>query len=218
MPRFAGKPDIRAKDCQEKMASVDSLKLRIQKLLDQDPHDPILILLGGCARVGKTTLATDLTAWLNRQAVPALLVSLDSWLLDHRMRRPQSTVLERYECDRIGAEIKKILNGETVYPPVYEPITRQRLTEKSEQGLTLTRGVLLVEGVIALALPILRQHAKLAVFVSAEDEIRLQRLQSFYKVRKGLEQEAPQIINERENEEVPFVKGTAAWADVILKL
>jgi uridine kinase len=127
-------------------------------------------------------------------------------------------VLERYECDRISDEVKKILAGKTIYPPVYEPVSRQRLTERSEQGLTLTQGVLLVEGVIALALPVLRQFAQLKIFVAAEDEIRLQRLQSFYRLRKGLEQEASHIIAEREKEEVPFIKETAVWADVLVKL
>lgn len=217
MTPCAGKTVLPNKNRPQEVADVDSLKTRIQELLELKRQAPVLILLGGCARVGKTTLAGQLVEWIKSQSTPALLVSLDSWLIDHRKRRPHSTVLERYECGRISAAITKILSGETVYPPVYEAASRQRLTEKSEQGLALSQGVILVEGVISLALPILRENADLAIFVTTEDEIRLQRLQSFYRFREGLEQEAEEIITERENEEVPFIKETAAWADVILK-
>jgi len=72
--------------------------------------------------------------------------------------------------------------------------------------------------VIALALPRLREKAALKIFVSVEDSTRWTWLLSFYYDFKGVDRsEARRILREREVEEVPFVRATQAWADLVFQ-
>lgn len=73
-----------------------------------------------------------------------------------------------------------------------------------------------MEGVIALALPQVCKKAALGIFVDVGDSTRRTRLLSFYCGSKGVEpREAERILREREGEEVPFIRGAGAWADLV---
>ena len=84
--------------------------------------------------------------------------------------------------------------------------------------IQIVRGVLIAEGVVALALPYLREKAALKVFVSIEDSTRWARLLSFYCDFKGVDRsEAKRILREREMEEEPFVRATRTWANLVFQ-
>ena len=75
----------------------------------------------------------------------------------------------------------------------------------------------MVEGVIVLALEKLRKISALKLFVECGDYTRLKRLISFYRDFKVLRKsEYKVIIKEREVEEVPFIKATRAFADLVV--
>ncbi len=53
---------------------------------------------------------------------------------------------------------------------------------------------------------------------SVEDSIRWTRIMAFYCDFKGIDpSEARRILREREMEEVPFVRATQAWADIVFQ-
>lgn len=175
-----------------------------------------LLLIGGTSRSGKTTLANLISGQLNWQNIKNLVVSLDSWLLGIDERKENSVVVERYETEAIINAVDSILNGHIIYPPIYNPITRKRTSDTGDQGLRIDEGVVIVDGVIALAVPELLNKAGLSIFVDVADKVRLQRLTEFYIQDKGFSpDEANTLIEDREKEEIPFVKKTKKNANIV---
>lgn len=141
---------------------------------------------------------------------------MDSWLISVDKRKPDSTVSERYELAGINAAVEKIVKGETVSPPVYDPATRKRVEGITGQPVQLDAGVLIVEGVIALADTSLRNQSHISIFVDIADILRIKRLLDFYNRVKKVERAAyKNIILEREKEETLFVKRSMYNADLI---
>lgn len=175
-----------------------------------------LVLIGGCSQAGKTTLAQDLVARCRDHQIPAVSLSLDRWIVDVRDRAPSMTVLERFEIPKIIESVRSLLEGKVIYPPQYDPITRQRLSETSEP-ISLPSGLFVVDGVIALAIPELREISHLNLYVEVADPVRIKRLQRLYSVVKGLPAEATHmILQEREGEETPLVRETRRWAHFVV--
>jgi len=197
---------------------VDDVVERIWHLMHQAPNLPVLVLIGGCSQAGKSWLAEAVKDRLAEVDTPCLIVGLDAWLMGLDQRRPESCVMERYDCAPIQRDINLLLQGRPIYPPVYDARTRRRVSESSSVPIQIVQGVLIVEGGIALALPRLREKAALKVFVSVEDSTRWTRLLSFYCDFKGVGQsEAERILHQREMEEVPFVRATQVWANLMFQ-
>jgi uridine kinase len=145
-----------------------------------------------------------------------VLLGLDAWIISLEKRKSTSTVMERYDHEEITKAIQSIIRGQTVYPPVYDPATRRRIRERCSHGYRACNGVLIAEGVIALALQELLSEARLKIFVDAGDDIRSQRVYEFYRTVKSLEDRAiRELIHSREDEEVRFIQTTSKWADCI---
>ncbi|MFH0828110.1 MAG: AAA family ATPase, partial [Candidatus Omnitrophota bacterium] len=141
---------------------------------------PNLILIGGCSRSGKSTVAAKLAKKLSGDKVANCTVKLDSWLVSLEKRRAASKVMERYESKKIIHSLKDILKGEVVYPPVYDVNSRRRIAEHGSDGIFIKDGVVIAEGIIALALEKLMDKALLKIFVSVPDRVRIKRLKYFY--------------------------------------
>lgn len=172
-----------------------------------------LLLIGGCARSGKSTLAGALQQAAHEHIPSVTVIPLDWWIVPASQRPHDSTVLQRYEIPRLLPDIQSLLAGEPIFPPIYDPISRERLTEQRPDAVYAPPGWVIVEGVLALGLPSLRQQAVAGIYVSVPDSVRQQRLCDFYVQDKGFsEQQARDLIRQREAEEVLWVKATAAYA------
>lgn len=197
-------------------SSVDFLAEYILTLMAAPSNKFALILVGGCSRAGKTVLVSQLTKNMVSSGINTTVINLDSWLVSVDNRKQDSTVLDRYEIPSIISSIKKIQQGKTINPPVYDPISRRRTAESGITPLSLNDGILFVEGIVALAVEVLINNAALRIFVDIPDKLRKQRLVAFYSdVKRLSRKEYEEIIEAREQEEVPFIKGTAVNADVI---
>lgn len=199
-----------------RFVSVNMLYKYIKKsgLLHNDK--PELILIGGCARSGKSTLARCLAHKLRDGKTQVCIIAIDSWLVSLEKRKAGSTVMERYESKRIVKAIKDVLEGKTVYPSVYDARLRRRIAQTALHGIAVKKGVVILEGVIALALTELLRLASLRIFVCAPDSVRLNRLKYFYqRIKKVGLGETKKIIDAREIEEVPFIKNSLKNADLV---
>lgn len=197
-------------------SSVDFLSKHILSLMAELSNRPMLILVGGCSRAGKTVLVSKLTENIISSEINTAVVNLDSWLVSVDNRKQDSSVLERYEIPSIISSINKVQQGEVIYPPVYDAVSRRRVAEHGTDSISIKDGILFIEGVVSLAIEELIENATLRIFVDIPDKLRKQRLVDFYSDIKGLDRKEYQnIIETRENEEVPFIKRTAVNADVI---
>lgn len=196
--------------------SYESLYEYIKRLDLQSKKGPSLILIGGCSRTGKSTLAYKLSEQIKSWGIESNILSLDSWLISIDKRKKDSTVMDRYDCNSIVISIKTLLKGNRIFPPVYNVVSRRRLAEKSKIPIVARSGVVIIDGVNSLALKELLKIAILKIFTTIPDEIRLERLMDFYVNIKGFNNnKAMNIISSREKEEVLFIKKTADNADLI---
>ena len=207
--RHSSRPQIRTDKIHDVVET-------IQHLVHKDAIVPVLVLIGGCSQSGKSWLAERVRVQLANFDVPCLVVKLDNWIVSLDQRRPSSTVIERYDCATIRRDIGLLLKGRPIYPSIYDAPTRTRVCETSSVPLHVLGGVVLVEGVIALALAHVRKMAALRIFVDVDDSTRWRRLMLFYSGLKGIKsRDAERILREREEEEVPFVRRTRSWADLV---
>jgi uridine kinase len=143
-----------------------------------------LVLVGGCSRTGKTMLATMLEKKLEQHNIKSITIKLDNWLLGLNERSGKETVSERYSYSEIYKSIRKIMKGEKIFPPIYNPktrkVTRQNLTHYHQ----INEGICIVEGVIALDIPDLRNLSDFKIYSEVNDEIRRERLLEFYSEYK----------------------------------
>lgn len=177
-----------------------------------------LILIGGCSRSGKSTTTEGLSKLFTINDIKNLVINLDNWLITIEKRRENSTVLERYDCRPISESVLRLIKGEKIFPPVYDSVTRKRVAEQSEKPLSIDKGVILVEGVVALAIQDLHDVAALKIYVKTNDQMRLKRIEELYLDKGFTLEETNKIISARETEEVPFVKRTVNFANISLDL
>lgn len=192
------------------------LKSLIQEIFRVQKPSPQLILIGGYSRSGKSTLSDKISNELGTHHLSSRGLSLDSWILSHDQRRTESTVLERFDSENAQAAILDLLQGRKAKIPFYDSTSRCRI-ESQAQELVLDQQYLIVEGVVALALPRLLEAASISIFVDVDEELRQKRLLEYMSSREIPKQEAEIIIASRENEEVPFIKGTREKARVIYR-
>jgi len=196
--------------------SVKFLSGHILSLMGESSNKLMLILVGGCSRTGKTVLVSKLTENIISSGINTVSVKLDSWLISVENRKEDSSVLERYEIPSIISSIKRLQQGEQIYPPVYDAVSRRRIAESGVDSISITDGILFIEGVVALAIKELVENAAMRIFVDIPDKLRRQRVVNFYSDIKRLDRkEYEDIIKKREKEEVTFIKGTAVNADII---
>lgn len=197
-------------------SSIDDLFTHVYNAYRKSGHERFIILVGGCSRSGKTTLSNELHRRFSDMAVNAVSLNLDAWLIGVDERKPNSTVVERYEMSEIIIAVDALLAGETIYPPVYDSVSRKRLMDQAGSPLMINRGVLLIEGVIALCYEALLLKSHSRIFVNIPDVPRIKRLLQFYRDVKNLPRSSyKDIILARESEEVPFIKKTALNADIV---
>ena len=186
------------------------------KLKERVVHKPQIVLVGGCSRSGKTTLISELSRKLTEDKITHQTIKMDCWLISLEKRSPEATVLERYECKEIIEAVQKVREGEKIYPPVYDVVSRRRIAERGTDYIEGNSSIILIDGVISLALKELLDISFIKIFVSASDPVRIERLNDFYLNLKGLSAGETQIIiHSREKEEVAFIKKTAESADII---
>jgi len=80
-----------------------------------------LILIGGCSRSGKTTLANNIATALIKNDLNALVVNIDSWIVSIEKRKLDSTVMERYESESIICAVKNLLRKKKFFHPIMIP-------------------------------------------------------------------------------------------------
>ena len=198
--------------------SVTGLFQEIKKSYDSSSKEIFPVLIGGCSRSGKSTLSRKLVENCNQAGIEASIVALDSWLISVDQRKHGSAVWERYEMDSCNKAIEKLVKGEMIAPPFYDPISRRRIEGMNANPVKINSGIVIVEGVIALSDHGLQKQKGISVFVTVPHLTRIKRLLDFYgRIKKIPRSEYKWIIRERETEEVPFIERSIQFADIVYR-
>jgi len=196
--------------------SITGITDLIESIHSSGKNKKTVILIGGFARAGKTTLASGLSKRLTDKKIENQVVSLDSWLVSFDKRRPGSKVIDRYHKEKMVKSLKELIHGLEIFPPLYDFVSRKQIKEKGNKSVKFGSGVLIIEGTIALAIKELFDFSVLKINIKISDCERFKRLIHFYKLIKQLpSEEYKRLISEREKEEIPFIQEASLNADVI---
>jgi histidinol-phosphate phosphatase family protein len=186
----------------------------IKQIIGHNRNHPFIILLSGNTRAGKSTLATSLQKSLTRDNLSVLRIDLDHWILPRKKRQPQHTVFDTFQLTTLVADLEKILKGETVVVPGYvahRERERVPVTYRYQQ-----ENIVLIEGIVALADPSLRQKAHLRIFKDiAMDDLKA-RMIRFYEWKGMTKADAESLFESRLRSEYVLIEEHRQFADIVL--
>jgi histidinol-phosphate phosphatase family protein len=220
--KLAGRPDILVPDLAAAAAlvldpstEIDSLSRSIAQRASEATGQPVVVLIGGQSRAGKTTVAFRLRRALRQLQLGSTLVCLDDWLVPASERTPGQSLESRYRLDVMGADIDALVAGQPVLAPGYDVRSREALGQAVPYALD-RNAVLILEGVPAL---LLHPNAKACLrvnVVTPDDRVRAERLRTFYRY-KGIEAPAMEELLEGRREEYDRVAEAGRSADTDLR-
>ena len=195
-----------------------SYKDLTEKILEKTSlNNCVYVLIGGCSRSGKSTLAEKISKSLNEKGINGIHIPLDYWIAPVENRKKNSTVKERYNYGKIVSDILRLKSG---FPINLESFydSKTRSLEKRKKTVEFSEGVCVIEGVVALDIKELINLAEIRVFVDISDSIRKNRLVDYYLNYKKLDLETTNnLINDRELEEVKTIKETRRNSNFLYK-
>lgn len=174
--------------------------------------------LGGLAHAGKSSAASVLKELLAERGLRAVIVSLDAWIRT-AASRPGPGPRDSYDYAAIEAALGPLRTRSapvTLRLPRYERASRTSRPDGEVLELAPS-DVVLVEGVVALDVPALRDACALKVYVALDESVRRERFLRDYRWRGLADAAAEQHYRERELHEHPLVRATRQWADVIVE-
>jgi uridine kinase len=137
--------------------------------------NPIFIGIGGGSGSGKSTLADRLIMALGPDAI---LVSEDSYYKDlshlpfEKRNKTNFDHPDSIEFSLLAQHLQELRLGHSIKKPTYD----FRIHSRSNQLVTVDPApVVIVEGILLLAIPEIREQLDLKIFVDVDDDIRLLR-------------------------------------------
>lgn len=189
------------------------------RALSMPLNQTLVVGVAGGTGSGKTTVARELFA-----ALPdgrAHVIEYDAYYRDQTHLDDETRAAINYdhpdalETELLIEHVGALCSGNTVEIPVYDFVhhTRSQETRRLEP-----RPVLIVEGIMALAVPGIRQLMDIKIFVDTDADIRV-----FRRIRRDLEQRGRSFSSVREQyyESVrpmhrEFVEPSKRQADLIV--
>lgn len=173
---------------------------------------PFIITLGGNTQSGKSTLATYLQKFLETKGKSVLKIELDSWILAPDKRPKNSNVFRNFQSEKIAADLGRIFRGGEIEAEGYaRHPERKPIPQKYRYA---GEAVVIIEGVIALSLPELRELADLKIYKDISETDLEQRMKKYYRW-KGLSPEAIQALwEQRLEQEYRLIEKDSKWADM----
>ncbi len=196
----------------------DPLRLWFDKIFTRfrqfKERRPWVILIGGNARTGKSTLASYLRLAFEKKGQATLTVSLDTWLLPESGRKEGMDVYERFQLPNIETDLKKLMAGDTLYKATYvnHPERNALPLILNPQGVR----VILVEGVVALSSPAIREVADLRLFTTLDHDVFMKRMEEYYVWRERSLADIALLVEKRKTDEYQLIEKESKFADMII--
>lgn len=177
-------------------------------------YHPFVISIAGNSQSGKTTLANYLKDYFTENNFSVLKISLDDWILPQEQRPATHDVFHNFQVDKIQEDLQRLLKGEEIKLNGYArhalrkpiPVTYRFNGER----------IILIEGVVALAIPVLQKQAHLRLFKSISKTELEQRIRRFYAWKGYNEQQIQSLWEERNKSEYILIEQTSIYAHRII--
>ncbi len=175
---------------------------------------PWIILIGGNARTGKSTLASYLRIAFEKAGKNVLQVGLDHWLLSESDRLESMTVYDRFQLKFMEKDIMHLFSGKTLTLSSYanhperKSLPLQYNPERAD--------IIIVEGVVALSSAVLRRQSHLKIFTTLNHEQFRKRIDDYYLWRSKSREEIELLVEKRELDEYQLIEKESKFADLII--
>lgn len=179
----------------------------------------LIIGIAGGTGSGKTTVVHQIMNELPQAEVG--IISQDSYYKQNDNLAYEERILINFDHPRaidfelLVSQLKDLKAGNTVNQPVYSFVTHNR-TE--DHIITHPRKVMIVEGILILANPELRDMFDIKIYVHADSDERLIRRLKRDIAERGRDME--EVLNRYQNTLKPmheqFIEPTKAFADIII--
>lgn len=209
-------PDFFFSDLKE---AVDFLidepyKAVFEKINISQLKSPAVLLIGGNARSGKSILASYLKWKMERNDHSVLKISLDNWILPENKRADCKNVYDRFQLEQIEMDIQKILAGIKISVNPYPAHPERNLASITYRynGEEL----ILIEGVVALSSPVIRNLSQFSIFIDINSKEHLKRIEQFYTWRGKAPNEIEQLYRQRFQDEYQLIEKERKLADLVV--
>ncbi len=183
------------------------------------PFQCLVVGIAGGTGSGKTTVARELD-----EALPdgrCHIVEYDSYYKDQSHLSDEDRAALNYdhpdalETDLLVKHIQELRTGKPADIPIYDFVKH---TRKVECRTLDPRPVLIVEGIMALAVPRVRELFDIKIFVDTDADLRV-----FRRIRRDIEQRGRSFNSVRHQYyeyvrpmHTEFVEPSKRWADLIV--
>jgi D,D-heptose 1,7-bisphosphate phosphatase len=176
---------------------------------------PFVILIGGQARSGKSTLSSYLKIKFKKQGQSVLTVKADDWIMPAGDRTGKENVWDRFRLTAFEKDMHAFFNNDTVTVNRYDSKTRE-LREKSIYQY-VNQDIVILEGAPLLHSQSLLNLADVSVFVELDEIERKKRFDSFYGWKGFGKDKTDLLYAERLSEEFKNIQETIQSADIVVK-
>lgn len=181
---------------------------------DYKGDTPWVILIGGNARSGKSTLAAYLRLAFKEVGKKVLSVALDNWLVPEDNRTAGMNVYDRFQLTVIEEDIKNLLSGQTLALTSY-------LNHPERKSLQLEYDphmveIIIIEGIVALSSPVIRRLAHLKIYTTVDPGQFRKRIYEYYTWRDKTAEEIDYLVKKREQDEYQLIEKESNLADLII--
>lgn len=131
---------------------------------DYRSEPPYILAIGGNSRAGKSSLASYLANFLRQNVGSVFRINLDNWIIPKSERPENDDVFIRFQSEQLNSDLESILNGEPV--TLDHPYTMHKdMVSRPETYTFRGEDIVVIEGVVALALPKLENRANYKIHV-----------------------------------------------------
>ncbi|MFA7688152.1 MAG: uridine kinase [Moheibacter sp.] len=179
----------------------------------------LIIGIAGGTGSGKTTVVTNILRNLDAEEV--LVISQDNYYKDHNELSLEEREKINFDHPRsidfelLTRHVLALKNGETIQQPLYSFITHSR---KDETILTHPKEVVIIEGILVLTHPELRDLFDVKIFVHADSDERLIR-----RIRRDIQErgrDLDEVLTRYQKTLKPmheqFIEPSKSYADIIV--
>ncbi len=175
---------------------------------------PFIIAIGGKSRSGKSSLSKSIQLHFEELGKKVLLVQLDKWILPEFRRTNTMNVFDRFQKPLLTKDLKALIKGETVVAPGYS-IDPMAVHEEVTYNPT-DHDIIILDGVVALSMPEVRDLVHLKMFVKIDPEVHKQRFFDYYHWRGKTESEIFYLFESRLKDENMLIDKDVDFADIVV--